>query len=131
MGIPTDPGYELYVESENVCFPSGRTPKKIFASIFGVKRGTGGGAGLPPAPNFGWRLEYDGTDAWVGGNAQWEIVLRLWPYTYFTVTNPPSLIQGFAQDSFRPCQSTLTNSYAVESWSYYDGTVVFSTREII
>jgi len=38
MGIPTDPGYRLYVD-DNICFPAGKTPKKIFLTLSGIECG--------------------------------------------------------------------------------------------
>jgi hypothetical protein len=38
MGIITDPGYRLYT-GNNLCFPSGKTPKKLYLAFAGITCG--------------------------------------------------------------------------------------------
>ena len=90
MGIPTDPGYRLYVD-DNICFPAGKTPKKLFLSIQNVKCGSAWDNTHPAPPNQTFLLEYDG-GLWTFNGATWTASVYMDDFVtevYVTPTEQP------------------------------------------
>jgi hypothetical protein len=74
MGIPTDPGYRLYV-NDNICFPTGKTPKKIYLTLQNVKAGPLWDNTCPAPPNQTFLLEY--------ANGIWEFYGATWIASFY------------------------------------------------
>lgn len=131
MGIRTDPGYELYEGADCVCFPAGLTPKKLFLSLVGCKRGSAVPPGAVAAPNGVWVCEYAGPCYWLAQRGRWTCEVILAPQTFVQVFLDDGLIRAFDRTIMIACQHYLTNSLIHNNLSYYNGTVTIATREIV
>ena len=128
MGIPTDPGYKLYVP-DCFCWPSGLTPKKIFISFQGIKTGVYWNAFLPAAPNGVFILEWISSHVWVGSITGWTF-----QYEITTIQGAISAMNsffypGFIGSSMVPCVASYNNVYNTSLSYYWGGTAALMSRD--
>jgi len=128
VGIPTDPGYKLYSD-DCVCWPDGQTPKKLFAAVNGISRGSG----LPMidigAPNGGWRLEWSGPCLWVGGNARWRFEYHAASDCYFFVGLEMFFFACLSPVSSPDCSMSFCNRIIATTEAFYGGNVALMSRD--
>lgn len=103
MGIRTWPGYEL-LGNDNVCFPPGRTPKKIYVSITGVTLcGYVPPANLKYSPNRTFLLEQtDDNRVWLYNQDGW--------WCYYATRFPPA---------FPPASLLTVGTPAAPGYAFY------------
>lgn len=128
MGIRTDPGYRLYT-NDNFCFPTGKAPKKLYATISGVVFASWMPPGLEAWFNGNFLLETDG-----GGGWNWYSNEKI---VSFTLQYPTTLFYagvlgvgfGFYFDSPLPCKFSGPNDYQNESHGTYGGNFSVTPRD--
>lgn len=76
MGIRTDPGYRLYTGG-NLCFPPGKTPKKLYATVSGVITASWWPKENRRPRNGSWVLEHDGVGRWYVEYYDWGVYFDL------------------------------------------------------
>lgn len=109
MGIPTDPGYRLYV-GNNFCFPTGKTPKKLFISFSGIAKGTDA---LPEDPEpFNRTFIAETTD-----NVHWTWTDGIWYLNFFLLGNASGCFLGYS-------------GYPIMFYFYTSETCIFSGTNI-
>lgn len=131
LGIITDPGYVLYVEADCGCFPGGRVPKKLFASVTGLSRGDLWTPGLPEPPNGIHIIEFDHPCLW-GKNAspfifEWYSGFG-WTRFYIRYGSGDFAFVGYVE---RPCAASFPNLQLSENVYYYGGSCAVTQREPI
>ena len=131
MGIPTDPGYELFVGDDCGCWPVGQTPKKLWVSFAGIQCGSLWAPGDPPPPNRIILVEYVTSCQWVkvvGGLEVYFIIQFGFSAVSAVFT---SLDFAFDSNPAGICAGRYTSRLAYSGSHYYGGAAVVSQREAI
>ena len=135
MGIRTNPGYRLYVLSDNLCFSPGKTPKKIYITVEGINRKPGGYFDGKPVGNGTYLVEYyPPAGVWLALTEQFSIIFCLYPaFTEFEVwgywDDIPSAENQFYFRSSVPCVFSGVNERDSETLYSGDGSFVATTRD--
>lgn len=120
MGIPTDPGYKLFVDN-CFCWPDGETPKKLYVAVNGIIPGNAWYSGVPKAPNGNWVIEWQHQHLWQGGNADWTVALNITPFvTVFQIVGA-TVPAAFYRSTADLCAANFTNALGEAGNIYYQG----------
>lgn len=131
MGIPTDPGYELYESDDCNCWPVGSTPKKLWVNFSGIIQGDLWTPGNPPPPNKIFIVEYASACTWINEGVTYQI--------YFTIQPAFSAVQIFVVDvdfafdsNFAGvCAGNYTNRLTGSGQIYGGGKATILQREAV
>jgi hypothetical protein len=128
MDIRTNPGYRLYV-GDNVCFPTGKSPKKLYATISGVETGEAWYPGLPPAPNGTYVLEQSEVGLWGWYSEVWDITFVLATDRTIFFASYGSSGDGFFFYKMETCLFSGDNFNVNEFDYFYGGGFVVGARD--
>lgn len=123
VGIRTDPGYRLY-GVDNTCFPTGKTPTKMYVTFSGIKKNPDYPPEGPEPLNGTFLLERRPSGFWSNGLSN--------PYIVFYVQNGYSVCRimtgddpqmpMFEYEHFVECKFSGDNDIQYPTgWYYYGG----------
>lgn len=131
MGIPTDPGYDLYVPDDCHCWPPSKTPKKLFLSLSGIKTGSLWGPYDLPCPNGIWVLEYVGSCTWSNSSLTWVLSYQLTASSSAVSVVSAMFYPAFSGSAAFACCLRFGNELTDPAGYYYGGSAALIQREAV
>ncbi|MBA7632829.1 hypothetical protein ES703_40384 [subsurface metagenome] len=129
MGIITDPGYELYIDEPAQCFYPKKTPKKLFCTVSGVKKGEMWSVAFGSTMNGSYILEWISVDVWRWMAAGQTVIANLMTDKTIHTLNNEGGWTPFVYNQNEGCRFAAPNDLQDPEGIFYGGCMTLVMRE--